>query len=263
MSDPAKKIISTRPEYHQSAIQMYLKCGKQYFYRYILGMVIPPRAALTVGGAVDTAVTHNLTQKISNGADVPLQEVLDTFETDFNKRSLTTDWGGDDPGQMKDQGAKLVSAHHQEIAPKLDPVSVQTKFKIELDGEYDLGGTIDLVEKNDVVADTKTAKLKYDEDAVKDSIQAGLYDFAFEALNGRPAKAFRFDVLIKPTKTLPARTQQVESKVTPTQRQFLFDTIENVHKSIKAGIAMPAPEGSWWCSKEWCGYWSMCKGKNR
>jgi CRISPR/Cas system-associated exonuclease Cas4 (RecB family) len=250
-------------EYHQSEIQTYLTCGKQYEFRYIMGIKTPPKAALTVGSSVDAGVTRNLAQKIETQKDLSVDEVLDVYSTDFDIRADETEWGEDDRGQQKDVGAKLIKLHHETFAPKIDPATVQEKFIIETDAGFNVGGTIDLTEKNGIIADTKTAKSKYDDDAVFRALQPAMYDFAYEALNGKKAKAFRYDVLIKPTKTLPARAQQIEAQVTIDDRAWLFETIHAVDKGIKAGVALPAPEKSWVCSPEWCGYYSQCKGKNR
>ncbi len=251
----------TRPKYHQSEIQTFLKCGKQWEFRYLMGRKTPPRAALTVGGAVDKAVTVNLIEKLKTGADISTEAVLDAYSSEFESRAKETEWGEDDAGKQKDIGVQLISAHHEKVAPGIDPATVQEEFIIETDAGYDLGGTIDLTEKSGVVVDTKTAKSAYDTDAVFRAIQPTLYDFAYEALHKKPSTGFRYDVLIKPTKTIGARIQKVEGKVTHDDRQWLFETITQMHKAIQSGVTLPAPEGAWWCSKDWCGFWSQCKGK--
>lgn len=249
-------------EYHQSEIAMFLKCGKSWEFRYIQGIKTPPKAALTVGSSVDAGVTRNLAQKIETKKDLTVDEVLDVYSTDFEIRASETEWGDDNRGEQKDMGAKLIKLHHEAFAPKIDPATVQEKFVIETDAGFNIGGTIDLTEKDGTIADTKTSKSKYDENAVFRALQPAVYDFAYEALNGKKAKSFRYDVLIKPTKTLPARSQQVEAQVTPDDRSWLFETIHSVDKAIKAGVALPASDTSWACSKEWCGFWDRCKGKN-
>jgi CRISPR/Cas system-associated exonuclease Cas4 (RecB family) len=253
--------MSVRRKYHQSELQTYLKCGKQWEFRHVLGLRTPPKAALTIGSSVDRAVTHNLIEKIRTGADIPMAEALDAYSTDFETRKSETEWGEDDAGTMKDVGAQLVTLHHKEAAPTIHPATVQEEFVIETDAGYDLGGTIDFTETTGVIGDTKTAKLKYADDAIFRAVQPTLYDFAYEALHKTPSTGFRFDVLVKPTKTLPARFQRVEGKVTQDDRLWLFNTISQVHKSIEAGVAMPAADGAWWCSEGWCGFWSQCKGK--
>jgi CRISPR/Cas system-associated exonuclease Cas4 (RecB family) len=250
-------------KYNQSELKAYLKCGKMWEFRYLKGMKTPPSAALTLGSSVDTAVTVNLLQKVSSGVDLPKADVLDAYSSDFEKRKAETEWQDENPGKQKDIGVRLVALHHEELAPRLDPATVQENFILKTNAGYDLHGTMDLVEKDGTVVDTKTSRLRYEEDAVSKNFQPALYDFAFESLRKVPSRGFRFDVLVKPTATRGPTLQQVEAKVTQTDREWLFDAIQNVHKAIQAGVALPAPEGSWYCSKKWCGYWDQCKGRNK
>lgn len=251
----------SKPRYHQSAIQTYLKCGKMYDFRYIQGLKTPPKAALTVGSSVDAAVTYNFVEKIKTGQDLPTEAVLDTFSTDFDTRAKETEWGEDDAGKQKDMGAQLVKIHCEQAAPTIKPETVQESFVIETDAGYDLGGTIDLIETSGIVADTKTSKGAYDDDAVFRAIQPALYDFAYEALRGKPSTGFRYDVLVKPTARKAPEYKPISAVVTQRDREWLFETISQVHKAISAGVALPPMEGSWACSDKWCGFWNLCKGK--
>lgn len=259
--------VADRPVYHQSEIQSFLKCGKIWEFRYVRGIKLRPRGAMTLGSAVDLAVSLNLSQKIHSGEDLSASDTVDAFSMGFDSRSDETDWQDEDPGELKDVGVRLVQAHHQKLAPAIDPESVQEKFLIRIDADYDLGGTIDFTEKSGVIGDTKTSRLAYGEQAAHRSVQASMYDFAYEALRGRKSSGFRFDVLIKPgsssaggTKQVP-RVQQVHAQLGQDDRSWLFETVSNVHKAIQAGVTLPASEGSWYCSPKWCGYWAICKGR--
>lgn len=251
------------PEYHQSELQTFLKCGKQWEFRYVQKIKTPPKAALTIGSSVDAGVTRNLIQKVKSKTDMALSDVLDVYSADFDIRKTETEFDGDDPGQVKDIGASLLTVHHNEIAPLIQPKTVQEKFTIELDSGFNIGGTIDLTEEDGTVADTKTSKTKYAEDSIHRALQPAIYDFAAYTLTGVKPKAFRYDVLIKPTKTIGPRIQRVVGQVTEDDHIWFFDAVTNMHKAIQAGIALPAPEGAWWCSKDWCGYWDRCKGAKK
>lgn len=250
-------------QYHQSELQTFLKCGKQWEFRYVQGRRTPPKAALTVGSSVDAGVTRNLAQKVQSGTDLSLADVLDVYSTDFDIRAKETEWGEDQPGAQKDMGASLLKLHHETFAPRIQPATVQETFIVETDAGFNVGGTLDLTEVGGIIADTKTAKTKYDEDAAFRALQPAMYDFAYEALRGEKSTGFRYDILIKPTKTLPARAQQIHAQISEGDRDHLLDTISNVDKAIRAGVALPAAEGAWWCSKDWCGYWGICKGAKK
>lgn len=250
-----------RPIYRQSEINDFLKCGLKWTFKHVDKIKMPSRHQLTVGGSVDKGVTHNLIQKIKSEKDLPLNEVLDVYSTEFEVRRPDTDFMDEDPGALKDMGAHLVEVHHKYLAPKLIPETVQENFAIETDAGYDLTGTIDLVEKTEIIVDHKTAKAFYAEDAVSKAIQPAMYDFAYEALRNKKSKGFRYDVIKKPTKTKSAEIQQISAQILDSDRQWLFQTIGNMHKAVQAGVALPAPEGAWWCSEKWCEFWHICKGK--
>jgi micrococcal nuclease len=159
--------------------------------------------------------------------------------------------------RKKDMGARLVKIHHELAAPKIQPATVQEEFVIETDAGYDLGGTFDHTEKDDTIADTKTSKTSYTEENLH-GFQPVLYDFAFQALRGRPAAGFRFDVLVKGGKKVGPKYEPIQGKPSQEDREHLFYTIGQVHQAIQSGVALPAPEGAWWCSRKWCGYAFVC-----
>lgn len=253
-----------KPQYHQSEIELHLKCGLAHKYRYIDGYKIPPRAALTIGSSVDAAVTHNLIQKIETNTDLPKDDVLDAYSTAFDRAAVETDFEGKDKGVEKQIGVQLVNIHHEKVAPLIQPAEVQTSFLLNTDAGYDLGGKIDIIEKDGTVADTKTSKGRYSAAAAKGELQPALYDFAYEALKGKPAKGFRYDVLLKTQprgekgEPKPERFQRINTKVTPEDRSWLFQVIDNVHRAITAGIAIPASSQGYWCSEDQCGYAKIC-----
>jgi len=253
------------PEYHQSAINTFLKCGKQWEFRYVLGIKTPPNAALTVGSSVDAAITSNLIAKKETGTDLPVDAVLEVYSKDFDVRKKDTEWGEENAGEQKDAGIECLKLHHKEIAPKIDPETVQENFVIETDAGYAIGGTLDITEKDGTIRDSKTSKEAYAEDAVTRALQPTMYDFAYQTIRKKESKRFVYDVMIKPKinkKSIrPAQIQIVEGKVTSADHEWLFNTINQMHKAVTSGVALPAPDGAWWCSKKWCGYWDMCKGK--
>lgn len=256
MSD-AKKLEIVLPEYHQSAINMFLKCPRSYMYRYILGLRVAPKSALTLGISFGDAVDVNLKQKIESKTDLPVADVLDAFSTTFDAKSVGTDWDGEDPGKQKDLGAKMTKVFHEKAAPNIKPVTVQEQFRLETDAGYALGGTFDTVEEGHVLRDQKTSKAEYSPEAVTNEVQPALYSFAYEAKHGVKPE-FAFDVV---TKHKEPRYQEVKGKTTETQTQQLFEAVNIMHSQIKRGEFQYAPSGAWWCSKDWCGYWSQCKGK--
>lgn len=255
--------MAEKPIYRQSQIKTYLKCGKLYEFVYVMGIKKPPKAALTVGSSVDAAVNANLLNKIRTGELLNESDVADACVTAFDKRAPETDFAGEKPGELKDVAVACTKTHHNFIAPKIKPLTVQEEFHLETTAEYDLAGTFDIIEKNGTIVDTKTASRAYDDSTVFRDLQAAGYDFAFQSLYKKKSKGFRWDVLIK--RKHGAHPQQIQTKVTNADRKWFFYNVEQAHKGIKAGIAAPAPDlpNVWWCSAKWCAFWKECKGKKR
>ena len=62
----------TDPHISVSALEMHQRCPKQYEFRYVEGMKIPPGIALIRGKAFHSGVAHNYKQKIESAKDLPL-----------------------------------------------------------------------------------------------------------------------------------------------------------------------------------------------
>jgi len=244
-------------KFHQSMVQMFLKCPRQFQFRYLEKIISPPKSALTIGSCMDVAETTNFTQKVSSSTDLPLSEVLDVFDTEFSIREKETVWD-EDRDKCKDKGVEMLKVFHDQAAPQILPITVQEEFNLETDGGYSLGGTMDITDSSGFIRDIKTSKAEYAEDAVSQSIQAAMYDFAYECTRGYKAKGFIFDVV---TKHKVPRYQKVTGEVGKYQRSRLFESINIMNKQITAGDFQYAADGAWWCSSTWCGYWHLCKGK--
>lgn len=253
----SRRTMSKKLEIHQSMIHLFEKCGMAFQFRYLEGLKSPPSAALTVGRSVDDGITHNLSQKIETGLDLPLDAVETATSTAFDREAPETDWQDEDQGKAKDVAIQLVRAHHKDIAPQINPAAVQKEMRVEL-SEFSVAGTADIVEKDGMLCDSKTAKSAYAPNQVELDLQPAIYSYLHAKTTGSQAKGFRYDVLIKPTKTIPVRTQQVSGTVSWNQMENALKRADVLNKAVKAGVFHYAPDKSWYCSKEWCGFWKFC-----
>lgn len=246
------------PEYHQSAINLFLKCPRQYMYRYEMNIQTPPKSALIVGRANDDSFSHNMEQKIESKVDLKTSDVLDVYNDSFEKNSPGTNWGDDDIGKIKDKGYLMAKVVHEKCSPTIQPTKVQSKFRIVLDEGFAVGGTLDIEDADDYVRDLKTSKTNYQDDAIMKNLQPIMYDFAFEQQRGKKAKGFIYDVI---TKHKEPRYQKMVGTISSHQRGWMWEIIRTMHSQVKAGNFQYASENGWWCSEGWCGYWHLCKGK--
>ena len=91
-----------------SQISMWLRCPRQWEYRYVAGLKIPPSGPLIVGSAYHSALEGNFIQKVSSMVDLPLSDCLDIFSDAWEERLSGEElivWDQLGPGECKDQGA--------------------------------------------------------------------------------------------------------------------------------------------------------------
>ncbi len=254
-----------KPYMSQTRLEMYARCGQQYYYRYVAGLVSPPGIAMVKGTATHAAANVNFSQKINTAVDLPISEMQEvaaaSFENELGSGVLLT---GDERsrgqkivlGEAKDQVVALAEAYGEQIAPVYQPVAVEQEFRIELPGSHDLLGFIDLVDENRVVVDLKTSGKKKSQAEVDTSIQLTAYAAGHAHLFGEPCSEVRLDTLVQTTKGV--QRQVLKSHRDAGDFEALAARINAMEEAIAAEIYHPAPSNVWWCSERHCGYHDRC-----
>jgi len=233
---------------------MIMRCPKQWEYRYVEGLKIPPSGALILGSAWHKGIEHNYRQKIDTGEDLPLSEVTDCFADAFDERAKQDVVWESKKGELKDLGVTLSRIHHTKIAPHVHPQHVEKKFTITLNNKHDVVGIYDLIDVNGAVVDNKSYKRKPTQADVDTDIQLGIYAYAYEKIFDT-IPDLRFDVV---TKTKIPKALQMTTKRNSGELEWIGGLLQDISKYIQSGIFYPNPNG-WHCSKKWCGYWDKCK----
>jgi putative RecB family exonuclease len=240
-------------------INMYLRCPQQYAFRYMEGLILPPKAALTRGRAVHRGQEANYRQKIESKTDLPLADVQDVVSTEFDAAAQETEWALDENrGQVKDESISLASLYHREIAPTVQPDFVEEEVFVELEPGLNLKGFIDVVQSGGIIRDTKTTGKTPPADVADKSLQLTAYSLAYRSLTGQAEAELCLDYLVntKQPKVVTLRTSRVEDDV----KRFRA-TAERISKAIQTGIFYPREEGNNLCSPQYCGYYQLCHSK--
>ena len=255
----------TKPHLSPSSINMMSRCAAQWNYRYKEGIKRPPGIALLRGKSTDVSISYNMQQKIESHEDLKEDEVVDAFVTEWDTEKGNTLLLPDDkPEEQREGGINQIKHYHKEMAPTIQPETVQEKFEIEVEGfDYNLLGYSDIITDDGIVIDNKTASksppsngnIQFDH-----LLQMTVYDLGYQMSRGKEAKGVRLDYLIK-TKTPKIVT--VEPKITNAERTFLQKimgiTAERATMLFKEEITPTPNRAGFLCSKRWCGYWKMCE----
>lgn len=251
--------MNTRKHISISQINMYLRCSMQYYYRYIQGLKVQPKSALTLGSAIDTGLNHNYLQKIETHQDLKANEVEDVFSTEFESRKVDTLWQKDeDPAEIKDNGVKMIGAYHKQIAPTVQPIAVQKEIRIEFENfDYDALMYLDLIDDTKTIIDTKTTSKRYkSEDTIPDDHrrQLAFYGFGYRTQNQEPESGLRLDYLHKGTGCEPF---QIPLTYSDEDLRYCHSLLGYVANAVQQKVFIPN-RSSFLCSQKWCGYWELC-----
>jgi len=252
--------ITGKDHISPSQIDMMLKCGQQYKFRYLEGIKSAPGFALIVGSGTHDGVEYDLTKKLNTGELATIEEISDAAADSVRERFKKEDVqckDGESAGVAVDQAVQLCGVHHSDLAPTLNPEALELELRIEVDG-YPVGflGYADIVEKGGVVRDIKTSASKKQQKFIDTSLQITYYDWAYETLMEAALAELRFDVLVKTKKPY---VQLMETTRDDSHRIKFLHYAESLIESVERGVFHPAVPGDWLCSEKFCGYWSRCK----
>ncbi|RLA42342.1 MAG: hypothetical protein DRR06_14645, partial [Gammaproteobacteria bacterium] len=260
-----------------SQISMYLRCGMQYWFRYIQGLKEPPALAPSAGAAGHNAVEADHKRKIRTGMSMTLEEMLDYFSSVYDLRVREVEAkANEDKGRVKDDITSSLSVYHAVIAPKVLPVLVEKAFDLKIEGQNravrPVMGRIDLVSYNPKkkygVWDNKFTMSRRTKSQIEidTSIQLSTYDMAFEQETGKTAGQLGIIQFMPPGRnaaTYPAEVKVIQrSKALMTKKArkaraartiYQYETAE---AGIAAGIFIPT-DSPMVCG--WCGYRERCQ----
>ncbi len=254
-----------KPHLSYTQLNMLLRCGEQYRKRYIEGQKVPPGSGGALGKSFHLGLESNYRQKITSKQDLPLEAVQDTFSSAFDVESKEVLWTPEEAeagiakvkGQLKDDGVRLVETYHGQVAPTIQPESCEEVIPVEFNGfPYDLKCVVDLVDDKQIVHDTKTRSKSPTAEEANRSIQLTAYSLAYRHSRKRKEEGLQLDVAVR-NKT--PKIVQLPTERTNEQIERLLETMARAAEAIQQGIFLPAPEGAWYCSPKFCGYYASCK----
>lgn len=243
-----------------SSADMYPKCPRQYYFRYVEGIKSPPGIAQLTGISGHEAVEENARHKIKKGKDLPTKTVVEDFKDRLSTHTKgVEDWEGTSKDEIIDSLEPSITDFMETLAPTLEPVAVEQVFRLSLDG-LPVIGFMDQVEKKEVIdykfCGRTSGYLK--REVVEESLQLGTY-----AMGGRKRKTTFLCITKDARKTKLGEAVRVSTSWSDKKLEGVTEQYHHVAKGISAGSFPLCPPGSWYCSAKWCGYFSRCRGSKK
>lgn len=207
---------------------------------------------MIVGKAVGAAITQHFAAQIA-GQSLSGADADDICGAEFDESALRpeTDFGDEQPAELRERGREALRSYLSDIAPAVRPVSVERKVELRFGGaEWAFVGYLDLEDEAGAVIDVKVGKKHVTETAAKRSPQATSYLLA-RAMEGKPAERFEFHSVRRGAK------RGEHCQVVPTQRSVgqlraledrIAQTARQIARCAEVGEwPLSTPDG-WWCS---------------
>jgi len=247
--------------FSHSQYDCYKSCPRSYCKKYIEKIPTAGSPSLARGSAIHMAAEMAL-KHIRDKKTMPEweQQVTVLHHTYDKKAEEIEDWGEESKDKHREATLGMYHVYHAQALPKLNPVEVEVPFIGKL-GTVVVRGIIDLIDHERenpadpgkyVIVDLKTSASKWSESDVKNDTQLTLYSAVQGHVNGR------IDNLVS-TKT-PA-LHRLPTTRTPRDVAVLKEDYEETVDLIKRGIFPRTSIDSWKCTKKWCSYWLICRGR--
>lgn len=243
-------------------IRMYIRCPRQFWFRYVKKRIIPPTGPMVLGSSVHSSIEHNYLHKFERkGKPAPKDEVLDSFSDAFKER-LKTDRPKleEPPGKMKDRGYHLAELHYSKVAPSVQPLEKpEMGFEVKVSGlKRTLLGYVDCLARigqaaKRFIIDNKVSRRKWQQWEVDVSPQLTAYSYAHRILYGKLPDGQTVDAVLDLKGSL--MPQRVYTARTAEEMRRFEVLCQQVEKGIDAGVFPPC-DNHQTCS--WCGYLKEC-----
>lgn len=249
-----------------SQYSTYKKCGEAYRRQYIEGHRTPPTPGMLQGTLVHVGAEEAHLAMIETGKVPELEAVQAIIKAKFKTESKeVVDWGEDKPEDILAKALKVYEAYHTLGLPKLRPIAAEKPFAMKI-GTVPMQGYIDLIDTvsvvleegkdpvdTPIVTDMKTSAATWSQNDADLDPQFTLYSIV------ENVDTVRVDNLVS-LKAGPKLVQITSKRDAHAKRVFIEDLEETVDL-VKRGIFPKTSIDNWACSKKWCGYYTLCRGK--
>jgi RecB family exonuclease len=248
-----------------SSLALFWRCPERWRRRYLERQREPQNGPMLVGKAVGAAITAHFAARIA-GEALSIREADDLCAAEFDERvgQPLTDFGRDDPDDLREQSREALNAYLEDLAPSVRPVSVERRFELRFDGaEWSIVGYLDIEDESGDTIDVKIGAKHVSEARATSDPQPTVYGLA-RRVEGRRDGRFVFHsvrrgpmrsgarCLVVPAERAPAQLDAMERRIAQTARQ--------VARSAESGDwPLSTPDG-WWCAPGQCKFWSGCPG---
>lgn len=259
------KSVVALPKDHisYSQINMFLRCPKQYYYRYVEDLIRPPKWVMVAGKSGHRAMEFNNRHKMKTGENEKKHDVLDYFEACWiEEKDLYEEivYGNIKPNEVVPLMIQPINRYFDKGTFINDiPIGVEKEFALNFEGiDTTVVGFIDLIFPGQIW-DYKFSQKKPGVTQLANANQLSMYAISQFIENKVFPDKLGYAYLIS------TKEPQVNLYEIPNIKSFVRNFMENLKDSIitisnamSTGTFIRNDTG-FMCTPESCGYYDICK----
>jgi len=158
--------MNGKPHFSVSQLKTFLRCPKQYEFKYVQGLRVPPSLLLNSGKAIHATLEGNSKHKMSKKVDMDIDDMRDLQAAEHDRYTADVeDATKKEIGQDKDASLSIVGTYRRTQAPYITPIAVEYGFSVEIpealdDGLGPLRPVIGFIDSFAQVPDTRPGPTK-------------------------------------------------------------------------------------------------------
>jgi len=222
----------------------------KYYFRYVEEIKPPLNGAMLRGLSVDKAANGHFLIKASDKIGMKTKDFID-LAVDQHDELADEVQLEITKSESRDTVSRLSNLYHKTHGKNLVPKSeesIQVKLIGDMGMQVPVIGFADLITEDDMIVDTKVRSQNRALDLSRD-IQLITYSKITNISKVAIAQV---------VDTKEPKSDLIVHEVNELSINSVSQKIRSVSGAIRKRVFLPAPEGSWYCSKKWCFYWNIC-----
>jgi len=235
----------------------FMRCPRQWWFRYGENFSTPPSAALFIGLSAHQALDTYFKDRIGS-SHYRLDMLMDPLEESF-RRANDVFWDEVAPDKAQSKLRGTLTGFHKDFAPRILPQETEVAFQYKPDGlSVPIHGRVDLLgrvpaRRKDFLFEWKFTGRNVS--TIKPQHLEQIQTYAM--IEGTDCYAVYF---VWPYQTftpiqVPAPTEKEINRILLDYKTFVKLREFSVQTATFAGAA----PGSYICTPKWCGFWDICQ----
>lgn len=255
---PPKPFASIGKHISHSQVSLFDRCELAWWFKYIKGITKPPTIHMLLGQCYHKALAHNFFQKCHTGVDIPLDQVLRKYNSEYQQSIRSGDIDAPTSVDLEEYRLpveRLLAHYYTEyVVGKMEPLLVEQEFTCNVPGiDRKFAGIIDVQLSDGTMIDFKVTSRKWSPTDISENTQST----AYAMLYGYDTD-FEFHVGLRANKNPAIQIVKLQRTNDDVNKYIThLQTVVSRMKALETGQDDPVPQKGY-CNEKMCQYYWEC-----